>query len=125
MNGVCSMTSGRSPLIAPNSAVASPAPPAPSTTRSKLSSSSISGSGSADTRLSPRLPACGLAQRCGRQRVLDAIVDMRAQRFDRRGGVALQGAVEQRPVLNGRLAAAIAERNHLVAEIFVEHQGVG
>ena len=39
-------------------------------------------------------------------------------------GVALQRGLEQRLVLLGGLAAAIAERDHLVAEIFVEHQGM-
>ena len=39
-------------------------------------------------------------------------------------GVALQRGVEQGLVLLGGLAAAIAEGDHLVAEIFVEHEGM-
>ena len=72
-----------------------------------------------------RNEACTYFSAVGRQCVFDAIVHMGAQRLDRRSrGVALQRGLEQRLVLGGRLAAAVAERNHLVAEIFVEHQGM-
>src|SRR6476619_7825533 len=63
--------------------------------------------------------SCGLAQRGRCERVLDAIVHVSAQRCSRGHGIALQSAVEQRPVLCGGLAAAITERHHLVAKIFV------
>ena len=58
-----------------------------------------------------------LTQRRRCERVLDTIVHMSAQRGGRGHGIALQCAVEQRPVLGGGFAAAIAERHHLVAEI--------
>jgi len=54
--------------------------------------------------------------------MLDAIVDMHAQRRHRRISVAFQRGLQQRLVLLGRLAAAVVEGDRLVAEIFVEYR---
>src|SRR3954468_7924667 len=59
------------------------------------------------------------------ERVLNAVLDVRTQNSLRRLGVAPERALKQCLVLNRRLAAPILERDHLIAEVFIEHRRVG
>ena len=63
-------------------------------------------------------------QRASGERVRDASGDMVHEDRLRPNGIARQRAFEQRLMLAGRLVAAIVQRNHLIAKIFVEHGSV-
>src|SRR5207247_948023 len=101
------------PRSAPASAAVMPAAPAPITTRS----TSPLSSASPGTR--------ALDDRAGRDGMRHPALDMRDQDRARGARVAGQRAIEQGVMLIGGDRAAIAEREHLIADIAVEHGRVG
>src|SRR6476619_807258 len=106
------------PSSAPTSAAVIPATPAPITSRSVSAS---------QRRLSVERPVTRTRpaqsfQRPDRQRMRNAAVDVLGQDRLRAVGVALQRAIQQRLMLRHRRAAAVLQG---VAEIFVEHDGMG